>query len=303
MDIKASPAGIIYQNLKKEFEKGIEEARCIAQDLYQVVPSTSDSNVYGWLGHIPGFREWNKNEPRVLRNVESFDFTVANRKFEETIQISIDTVEDNQLGSYAGIARQIGAQGKQVWDEIVFDLFNKAFTTTLAYDGLSWCNDAHKAGLSTVDNNLGALALSDTNFEAAVTRLRSFTIKPDKLSAARPLNPVADKLILLVPPALEVTAKKIVAVERIASGADNINYKTAEVMATSWITGTKWFVINAGSPLKPVFLQNRKPLEFRQLTPKDSDDAFMRDVYLYGAKMRCAALPTYSHLVIGSSGA
>jgi len=302
MDIKASPASIIYQNLKKEFQKGIDEARTVADPLYEVVPSTSNANVYGWLAHIPGFKEWHSNQPRVLRNVESFDFTVANRKFEDTIQIDIDKVEDNQLGSYAGIARSIGANGKQVWDELVFELLNGAFTTTLAYDGLSLCNDAHKMGLSTIDNDLGALALSDANLETAITRLKSFTVKPDKLSAARPLNPIADKLILVVPPSLEMTARKIVSVETVSTGGQNHLYKAAEVLSTSWITGSKWFLLNVGAPIKPIYVQNRKPLEFRQLTPKDSDDAFMRDVYLYGAKMRCAALPTYPHLLTASQG-
>lgn len=304
MDIKATTAALIYQNLKKEFDAGITEAQTIADPLYATVPSTSDSNVYGWLGHIPGFKEWFSGQPRVQRNVESQDYTVKNRKFEDTICIDKDKVDDNQLGSYAGISKSMGAAGKLVKDEVVFALFNGGFSTTLCYDGLPWFDNAHKVGLSTVDNNLGAIALTDANLEAAITQLRSFVVKPDKLSAARPLNPVAKKLMLVVPPQLEMTARKLVALPTVAGGGDNVLYQAATVLSASWITDTNsWYVLNVDAPIKPVFVQMRQELEFRMLTPDDSDEAFMRDTLIYGAKMRCAALPTLPWLAVGSSGA
>ena len=304
MDINANPSDLIYQNLKKDFQAGIEEARTIADPIYKTVSSTGNANVYSWLGHIPGFKEWFQNQQRVLRNVESFDYAVANRKFEDTIQISVDDVEDNQLGQYSGIVKSMAATGKLVYDELVFDLFNNAFTGTVTYDGQPWIADAHKVGLSTIDNDLDGAVLNDTNFEAAVTKLRSFTVKPDKLSKARPLNPVADKLILVCNPALEATAKKILMRQTLDNGADNINYQAAEIMATSYIQSTTaWFVVNVGAPIPAVYVQERKKLEFRTLTPKDSDMSFMGDTFVYGAKVRCAALPTHPWLIVGSTGA
>lgn len=302
MDISTNISSLIYSNLKKEFQAGVEDAKTIADPLYQVTASTTDANVYGWLAHTPGFKEWFKGQARVLRNVETFNYRVANRKFEDTIEIGVDDVEDNQLSQYASVAKSIGASGKLVWDELVFDLFNKAFTTTLTYDAKAWCATDHVQGLSTV-NNLMQVALTADNFETALTRMGSFKVKADKLSTAKPLCPNMSKLVLLVPPALDVTARKIVDVERVASGADNYNYKRATVLTAPWLTSdTAWFLVNVGASLKPVFLQNRKALEFRQLTPKDSDEGFMKDSLVYGAKMRCAALPSFPYLVIGSSG-
>ena len=304
MDIQASQAALIYQNLRKEFQAGITEARTVADPLYQTVPSTSDSNVYGWLGHIPGFKEMFKGQTRVHRNVESQSYTVANRKFEDTIEIDLDTVDDNQLGSYAGLAKSFGAVGMSKKDEVVFELMNNGFTTALAYDGLSWFNDAHKVGLSTVDNDLGSISLTEANLEAAMVKLRGFTVQPDKLSKARPLEPLADKLLLVVNPALWATASKMVSLRTVSTGGENFLYKAAEVLSTSYVTSTTaWFLLNVGAPMKPVIFQNRKDLQFRMLTPDNSDGAFDRDVYIYGAKMRCAALPSLPWLACGSRGA
>lgn len=302
MDINASPASILFQNLKKDFEKGIQETKLVTNEMVARVPSSSSSNVYPWLCHVPGMREWFKGEPRVLRNVESKDFTVANRKFEDTITISVDEVNDNQAGTYGAVAKMHGAQAALLQDQLVFELFNNGFTTTLTYDGLSWFNDAHKVGLSTVDNNLGNLALSSANFQTGVTRLRSFTVKPDKLSESRPLNPGGEKLLLVVPPALEYTARGIVDVQYASGGASNIDYKQAEVLVSAWLTdANNWFILNVGAAVKPIFFQEREKPVIRQLTPADSDTAFMLDNYIYGSKARCAALPSFPWIAVGAS--
>jgi phage major head subunit gpT-like protein len=305
MDINASPASIIYQNLKKEFEKGIVEAKPSSDQLVTKVPSSASSNVYPWLSHVPGMREWFQYQPRVLRNVESKDFTVPNRKFEDTIQISVDEVNDNQAGSYGGIAKAMGIQGTLLQDQLVFgEALKNGFTTTLCYDGLSWFNDNHKVGLSTVDNNLGALALSDANLETAITRLRSFTVKPDKLSEPRPLNPGGEKLVLVVPPTLEMTARKIVSVATVATGGENHLYHAAEILVSSWLTDANdWFLLNIGGAVKPLFFQEREKLHFRQLGPNDGGQEFHLDTYTYGCKVRCAVCASFPWLACGSTGA
>jgi phage major head subunit gpT-like protein len=302
MDINATVIDAIYQNLRKDFEKGIAEGKTIADPLYQTVPSTSNANVYSWLGHLPGFKEWFKGQPRVLRNVESFDYTVANRKFEDTITIAVDDVNDNQLNQYAPIARNIGAVGKLVPDELIFDLFNNGFTTTLTYDALPWFSASHTVGLSTV-NNLRTSVLNEASLEEAIRAITGFKVKPDKLSKARPLNPVANKLMLVVPTALQTTADKLVSIERNSNGADNYLYKKAAILVAPWLTSdTAWFLVNAGGPITPVYLQTRENLQFRNLSPKDSDSCFNLDTLVFGAKCRMAALPTYPWLVIGSNG-
>jgi phage major head subunit gpT-like protein len=302
MDINANAAAAIYQNLRKDFQKGITEAKTLADPLYEVVPSTSNQNVYGWLNHVPNLREWYKTQSRVLRNVESVDFTVTNRKFEATLSIDVDSVSDNQLGQYTGLARALGDQGKRLYDQIVFELLNNGFTTSLLYDGLSWFNTGHTVGLSTVNNRTTAV-LSEANLKTAITTMSGWTVKPDKLSTARPLTPALD-LVLLVPPALRFTAESIINREKINNGEDNILYHACKVMVSSYLTSTTaWYLLNLGGPIKPIFVQNREGLELKNLNPGNSDECFMSDLLIYGVKSRCAALPTLPWSAFGSTGA
>jgi len=301
MDINANTSNLVYQNLLSEFDRGIQSADPISDPLWETVPSTSNANVYSWLKHIPGYKEWFNGQPRVIRNVESTQFTVANRKFEDTIAISVDEVEDNQLGQYNGIARSMGAEGMLLKDELIFELFNNAFTTALTYDGLSICNAAHKAGLSTI-NNTATAALSSTSFEAAIATIENYKYKADKYSEAKPLTKMME-LCLVIPPALRPTAENIVNVQRLADGADNYLYKRADLLISPYLTNaTQWFLVNKGAPNKPFFVQDRKPLEFRELNPSNSDQSIMFDEFVYAGKCRLAALPTHFWLIYGSTG-
>jgi len=302
MDMNPSVISALFQNLRKDFEKGITEANIISTPLVEKVPSTGDSNVYSWLGHIAGMKEWYKGQPRVLRNIESFDFTVRNRKFENTIPIYEDDLEDEQLPQYSQIAKRMGIESKLLVDQLVFELFDNAFNSSYPiFDGKAWCADNHVIGQSTIDNKRTA-TLAESSLEEAIRAITAFQVQPDKLSKARPLNPTS-KLMLVVPPALQTTAEKLVTLPLVSGGSSNYLYKKAEVLVSPWLTSTTaWFLVNVGASIKPIFVQERKKPEFRTLTPKDSDLGFMNDSVVFGVKARMAALPTVPWLVIGSTG-
>ena len=301
MDINATTLDAIYQNLNKAFEEGQQSVTPIAEPLYKVVPSTSRSEAYSWLSQIPTFREWFQGQSRVLRNVESLDFEVSNREFELTISIPVNDIKDNKLGQYDAMGSKIGAQGKLVYDEIVFDLFNKGFTTALTYDGKPWFSDSHAIGLSTIDNK-GTAALAEASLDAAITQMMSYTVQADKLSTPVPLNP-SSELILVVPPALYMQAKKLVEVPTVAGGGDNYLYGSAKVLVSSYLTSsTAWFLVNVANGERPVFLQEREPLTLLDKTASNSDYVYLNNAALYGGSLRCAALPTFPYLSYGSTG-
>lgn len=302
MDITADTLDALYQNLNASFEKGINDARTIAEPLYEVVASTSDANAYSWMGHIPGFREWFKYQSRVIRNVKTYNYIVPNREFEDTISVHANDIADNNLNQFAPIAKNMGALGKLVPDELTFELLNNGFTTTKTYDDKTWFADDHTIGLSTIDNKRTAV-LSETSLSEAIEALTGFTVKPDKLSKSRPLNPIADKLLLVVPPALKMTALGLVGKEYQTGGENNILYKMADVLSTSYLSSsTAWFLLNVGAPIKPIYMQDRESLTFKQFSPSDSTETFMKKEFLYGANCRKTALPTFPYLAIGSLG-
>lgn len=301
MDINATTIDAIYQNLRKDFEKGIDEAGPIADPLFEVVPSTSNANAYSWLAHIPGYKEWFRGESRVLRNVQTLDFVVSNRQFEDSLAIAENDVKDNQLNQFAGLSKSLGRVGRLVWDELVFELFNNGFVSTLTYDSKTWFADDHTVGIGTIDN-LRTAALDSTSLGEAQTALMDFTVQPDKLSTARPLNP-SQELILLVAPANFLVAKALLENEKNAAGATNTLFGTAKIMVSSWLTSsTAWFLCNVAGGQKPVKLQDRESLRLINTTPMSSDYTLLTGNLLFTSSMRCAALPTHPWLVIGSTG-
>ena len=298
----------VYSVLKSDFQKGIDEAKPIADVLYETVPSEGADNLYDWLAHIPGFRRWYDSQPRVKRNVTEKNFRVTNKRYGDTLAISVDKVNDNQLVSFRPQIKAMGKVGTLLNDELVFDLFNYGFTTVdgnnesvAGYDGLSWFNDAHPVGNSTIDNK-GTAVLSETAYQAAYQTLIGYKVQPDKMSTPRPLNG-SFKMLLVVPPQLYGTAKEIIVNERKASGATNTWVGSADLLVAPYLTSaTAWFLVNVGGAASPIFVQDRESLQIVEKTPTNDTEAFMLDEIIVGAKRRCAALVTYPWLSYGSNG-
>ena len=69
-------------------------------------------------------------------------FTIKNRKFESTIEISRDDIADDRLGIFKPAITEMGQAAKRHPDELIFDLLAKGFTST-CYDGQSFFDTDH----------------------------------------------------------------------------------------------------------------------------------------------------------------
>jgi len=58
--------------------------------------STTTEELYAWLGQSTGFREWLGD--RVAQNLALHDYRIKNRKFENTVAINRDAIEDDRYG-------------------------------------------------------------------------------------------------------------------------------------------------------------------------------------------------------------
>ena len=292
---------IITAALRAEFQKGIEETQLVSTPLFQKVPSTGYENVYSWLEHLPGMKEWFKGDARTLRNYSLRDFSVKNRKFEDTLPISIDDIDDNQLGQLGPAMRGMTDAAKLIIDQLAFEVFNNGFTTALTYDGLPWFSHTHPVGVGTVDNYITS-TLTAASFATAYQNIKKFMVQPDKLSTSRPLNP-GGRYLLVVNPSNEVVARQLLIAERNAAGATNVLMGAADILSTSWVTSPNaWYLLNVGASVKPLFVQERQPLTMIEKTPANSDVAFYYDEIIYGVKWRGAALASLPWLAIGSDG-
>ena len=96
------------------------------------VPSSTSEEKYAWLGKMPRFREWLGD--RVFNSMRTSDFTIKNKKWENSIEVERVDIEDDKFGIYSPLLQMLGAEAKTHPDELVFSLMASGFNQ-LCYDG------------------------------------------------------------------------------------------------------------------------------------------------------------------------
>lgn len=133
MDLTSAALKGINKNFKSLYDGGMTAVTPQYSKVAMHVPSNTSESVYGWLGASSSIREWVGD--RVLNRVKTHDFTIKNKKFEKTLTVPRDVIEDDQLGVYAPLATELGREASVFPDELVFgQILAKAFTTP-CYDG------------------------------------------------------------------------------------------------------------------------------------------------------------------------
>jgi len=147
--INAANLGDMFKGFQTRFNEGFWEADPKWSNVATLVPSTTASERYGWLGQFPQLREWLGD--RQVANLEAHDYTLKNRKFESTVAVPKDAIEDDQYGVYSPLFSEMGFAAATHPDELVFDLLANGFSQ-LAYDGQYFFDSDHPVGDSTVSN-------------------------------------------------------------------------------------------------------------------------------------------------------
>ncbi len=301
MLVNASVLAAVFTNLRTEFNRAFAAAPTQWAKVAMRAPSSGAQNDYKWLSEFPKMRKWvgDKN----VKSLEGFSYSIANDDWETTVEVDRNSIEDDSLGIYAPQAQSAGFAAAQFPDELVFSLFN---FTGLCFDGLTFFNTAHKVAGASVSNKLsgGTSVLSVATQAAAIAgygaaRLAMRKFKDDE---GRSLNVIPDTLV--VPPALEDTARALMGSDRLEDGKINLYKGTAAVLvAPALATDTEWYLLDTSKPVKPFIYQERKAPVFVQQTDLQSDDVFTRRKYKYGAEARGAGGYGFWQLAVGSVGA
>lgn len=282
----------IYVGFNTLFNKAFSEVSPQYTRVATVCPSTTDMETYAWLGDLPGMREWIGD--REIQNLSGSAYTIRNKDFEATVSIPRDAIEDDKIGLYSPSIQMLGQAAAQHPDELVFGLLRDGFKEK-CYDGKTFFATDHPVGKKTVSNK-GTAKLSLDSYIAARAAVMGITN-----SKGRPLRLVPD--LLVVPPALEGTARSIVMSEFI-NGTANTMKGTAEVLVVPELAGqdTTWYLLCTKRPIKPLIFQERKKPKFVAKTNETDDNVFFAKSYLYGADSRDNAGFGFWQMAYGSDG-
>jgi phage major head subunit gpT-like protein len=289
----------VFTALKTTFNNAFDGAPSQWQATAMLVPSGSGQNDYTWLSKFPKMRKWIGD--KVIKSLEAFKYTIVNDDFEATVEVDRNDIEDDNLGIYSPQAQMAGYSARQLPDEIVSELKNNAFASE-CYDGQYFYDTDHSVAGASVSNK-GTLALSAAtaaaaaaSYGAARTAIMSF--RDDE---GRPLALIPD--VLEVPPALEITGKRLVAMDRLTDDSPNPYFGTAKLVVNPRLTSaTAWFLHCTAMPVKPFVYQERKAPVFVEQTDEQNDNVFMRKKFRFGAEARAAGGYAFWQMSYGSTG-
>jgi phage major head subunit gpT-like protein len=127
---------------RAEFRTRMSEldAKGIWKLLSTVISSSTKSNTYGWLGAFPQMREWVGD--RVIKDMAEFAYQIVNQKFESTFGVDRTDIEDDNLGQYRVIAREMADEFERFMNRRLASLISGGFTN-LCFDGQSFFDDEH----------------------------------------------------------------------------------------------------------------------------------------------------------------
>ena len=298
---KSTIAGV-FLTLKTTFMNAFDAAPSQWQQTAMLVPSSSGQNDYTWLSKFPKMIKWIGD--KAIKQLEAFKYTVVNNDWEATVEVDRNDIEDDNLGIYGPQAQMAGFSARQLPDEIVSDLKNNGFAN-LCYDGQYFYDTDHPVGeAKTSTANKATTALSAATAAAAAAsygaaRIAIMSFKDDE---GRPLALVPDTLE--VPPALEITGRRLVEMERLADDSPNPYKGTAKLVVNPRLTSTTaWFLHVTSMPVKPFVYQERKAPNFVEQTDPQLDNVFMRKKFRFGAEARAAGGYAFWQMSWGSTGA
>lgn len=141
MAVVSSPVlNAIRTGFRADFQKALEGVQPQFEKVASVIPSTTKSNTYGWLGAMPSFREW--VGARQFKSIQEHGYAIVNKTYESSVEVNRDDIEDDNLGIYKPMVQELAREGALFPDEMVFGLLKEGFTTN-CFDGQAFFDTDH----------------------------------------------------------------------------------------------------------------------------------------------------------------
>ena len=299
MIINPSTLDFLFYQAEMRYQAAYLKTPLFCDAIATEVPSSTRENHYGWLGRLPGMREWIGE--RQVNNLASRGYVIQNKDFEGTVGVKRPDIEDDQFGLFNMGVDMLGMQAK-IWPEkqIVAALqgghgSGAAFT---CFDGQPFFSASHPKNpdntvAGTFSNySASSLALTAANYATARATMMAYVGEDNS-----PLGIIPDTL--MVPPQLESVGRQILNADFIApTGAvggnaaniqqTNVLKGSANLIVNPYLAGeaTTWYLFCTSFPIRPIVWQLRKAPTFVAKTAPDSENVFRVNEFHYGVDSR-----------------
>lgn len=165
MIVNAGNLNTLYVSYNAAFANAFAGAKPDYEQVATVVPSTSESEMYAWMGQFPQLREWLGD--RVVKNIVANGYTVPNKDFESTVAVPRNKIEDDKYGIFTPMFQQMGYASAMHPDSIVFALLAAgAAAGSLGYDKVPFFSASHPiitAGVPGTKSNYDSTTGTNSN--------------------------------------------------------------------------------------------------------------------------------------------
>jgi phage major head subunit gpT-like protein len=131
-------------------------------------PSTQEIETYGWLGQVPGLREWIGG--RQPKGLSEKSYQLRNAKYEGTLRIAGDDIRRDKTGQVNVRLGEFSQRANAHWMSLFTTLLENA-QTAVCYDGQYFFDTDHSEGSSGTQSNL--LSVSLATFAVTLSGLAS----------------------------------------------------------------------------------------------------------------------------------
>jgi phage major head subunit gpT-like protein len=306
MQINQANLTALFKGYRTLYMDAYQGSAPVSGPLYQMVPSAAKSEQYNWLGAVPGMKRF-RGEVQI-ENLSAEKWQIDNDEWENTVSVPQFDIEVDSYGVYNPRFSAMGIAAQQHKDELAGLLLVGGFDN-LCYTGKNFFDYNHAPLVGgTTFTNASHAPLNQTTYRAARQRIKG------RLNAKGRAMGLGVKLLLVVPPNLESTARTIIIADTAiqanadgsaVAGVTNVDKGTAEILVLPQLgadSETAWFLIEVGYPIKPFAWQvNKEPVLISQTNP-EIDSVFVNHVFRYQAYGRYNAGYFLPELAEGSDG-
>ena len=282
MALDTAKATAYLRDLTAKFDSAVLAATPLYPRFALTVPSDGAYEKYGWLGDMPGVREWLGE--RKYHELRGASYEIANKDWESSLNIPKNDLEDDRMALYPNLMENLAAEAAYHPDELFFNLLVNGESNT-CFDGQFFFDTDHSWGDSgSQSNDLSHTVVSTSSvtvaefkaaFRKAVAAILGFKNDRGK-PFQRPTAARLSDLTIVVPLALRDVAIESVEAALVGGGNTNVVIDKPEIIAVPALpSDVKFYVLRTGQVMPPVVFQARKPLE-RQIA--DLTDNKVKDV-------------------------
>lgn len=242
-------------------------------------------------------RRW-EGERKVV-NGKAYDYRVTAEKFELTLGIPLEEIEEDNIGAYNHLVMDMGEQAALWPDDLVFELLLRGEDAAYpCFDGKAmFANDHELKPGATIDNLFASTSLTKDNVAAMIEQMMSYVGEDGRSLRVRPN-------LLVVPPALQEEGLAIVGSNILAqvfgsntaaAGVDNtmrgrLQLKVyPELAASAGGADDAFYLMDTTRSVKPLLFAERSAPKMTFKNGDSDDNVFWDDEVVFGVRARGAA--------------